>query len=164
MNKNVLNIAKMGIVAGIYILLGFLTMPLNFGPLQFRLPETANAMSVFNKRYILSLCVGCFGVNMFTSLNTLDLVIGTLNTLVIAGVSYWISRYIKNYWAKLWVVPFVGAFSMFMIAFELNIIAKYPFWITYGSLALSEFITCSIGVIIFGSVEKALPEKYKLSK
>ncbi|APT18997.1 hypothetical protein FC62_GL000430 [Amylolactobacillus amylotrophicus DSM 20534] len=165
MKEKTLELTKMGLVAALYVALGLLFLPLSFGPLQFRFAEMTNAIAVFNKRYVWSVTIGCFIVNMFSSLAAVDLIVGTANTLVITGGSYLISRLIKNYWARLAVVPVVGALSMFMIALELKYIAGAPFWITYAGLMLTEFVMCAAGAIIFGLIErsKSIPTKYKFS-
>lgn len=163
-SENTLELAKMGLVAALYVVLGLLFLPLSFGPLQFRFAEIVNPIAVFNKRYVWSVTIGCLIVNIFSG-NVIDMVVGTANTLVITGGSYLLSRMVKNYWARLAVVPFVGAISMFMIAFELKFIAAAPFWLTYGQLIISEFVMCTIGVVIFGIIEKnkSIPDKYKFS-
>lgn len=165
MNNRTLELTKMALVAATYVVLGLLLMPLNFGALQFRLAEMVNAISVFNKRYVWAVTIGCFIVNLFSNLVAVDLVFGTLNTLVITGGSYLVSKLIKNYWGKLAVVPVIGALSMFMIALELKLVFGAPFWITYAGLFVTEFITCALGSVVFGLIEKSpnIPAKYKLS-
>ncbi|MGX4644860.1 QueT transporter family protein [Holzapfeliella sp. JNUCC 80] len=155
MNQNVVSLTKTALVTAIYLALGFLFQPVSFGPLQFRVAEITNPIAVFNKRYVWGITIGCFLFNLISSPNALiDMGIGTANTLVMTGVSYLIAKKIKNYWTKLLITPFIGAISMFMIAAELYWFASAPFWITYGTLMVTQFAMMLIGAVIFGIIEE----------
>ena len=50
--SKVANLAKAGVVAGLYVAITLLLAPFSFGAVQLRLSELFNNLSVFNKRYI----------------------------------------------------------------------------------------------------------------
>ena len=58
--SKVANLAKAGVVAGLYVAITLLLAPFSFGAVQLRLSELFNNLSVFNKRYIWAVTLGCF--------------------------------------------------------------------------------------------------------
>ena len=56
--SKVANLAKAGVVAGLYVAITLLLAPFSFGAVQLRLSELFNNLSVFNKRYIWAVTLG----------------------------------------------------------------------------------------------------------
>ena len=79
--KDSRELTRAGLVAGLYIVLTFLTLPYSFGPVQFRLAETLNFTSLYNKRYVYAVTLGVFIVNAY-QYGPVDMVVGTLQTLL----------------------------------------------------------------------------------
>jgi uncharacterized membrane protein len=152
------DIAFSGITAAIYIVLTLFVAPWSFGPVQFRLSETLNALSIFNKRYIFVLTIGVFLANFLASafgfgLGPVDWFWGALQTLLMTTMSYIIAKNIKSLALKLVVPPIITSLMMWMIALELSvwfpqISGSTGFVLSWLYLAISEFIVVSIGSII----------------
>ena len=78
----VANLAKAGVVAGLYVAITLLLAPFSFGAVQLRLSELFNNLSVFNKRYIWAVTLGCAIANLTSPLGVVDVIFGSLGTLV----------------------------------------------------------------------------------
>ena len=87
--KDSRELTRAGLVAGLYIVLTFLTLPYSFGPVQFRLAETLNFTSLYNKRYVYAVTLGVFIVNAY-QYGPVDMVVGTLQTLLFLWLARWI--------------------------------------------------------------------------
>ncbi len=79
-----------GMVAAAYAVLSL--MPgisvLTFGPVQLRLAEALNALALLTPWAIPGLTIGCFLTNLASPMMAVDLVFGTLATLVASLLTY----------------------------------------------------------------------------
>lgn len=158
--KDSRELTRAGLVAGLYIVLTFLTLPYSFGPVQFRLAETLNFTSLYNKRYVYAVTLGVFIVNAY-QYGPVDMVVGTLQTLLFLWLARWIGDLVVAALAKgtsaktqtivrYAVLTLVFSLSMFVIALELLVLgaAEAGFWATYLSLFISEFAMLTLGSVI----------------
>ncbi|UDM32186.1 QueT transporter family protein [Lentilactobacillus laojiaonis] len=161
---SVRDLTKAAVVAALYIAVTMVFAVFSYGPLQFRPSEGLNNLAVFNKRYVIAITLGCFISNMVSSLGAIDMVVGTLETLVALLTINLVTRKMKNLVAKLATSVLIGTFFMFIIAFEIAFVGSTAFWPTFWSAYLttgiSEFVTMSIGAIILYIVNL----KFNLSK
>lgn len=158
--KDSRELTRAGLVAGLYIVLTFLTLPYSFGPVQFRLAETLNFTSLYNKRYVYAVTLGVFIVNAY-QYGPVDMVVGTLQTLLFLWLARWIGDLVVAALAKgtsaktqtivrYAVLTLVFSLSMFVIALGLLVLgaAEAGFWATYLSLFISEFVMLTLGSVI----------------
>ena len=158
--KDSRELTRAGLVAGLYIVLTFLTLPYSFGPVQFRLAETLNFTSLYNKRYVYAVTLGVFIVNAY-QYGPVDMVVGTLQTLLFLWLARWIGDLAVAALAKgtsantqtivrYAVLTLVFSLSMFVIVLELLVLgaAEAGFWATYLSLFISEFVMLTLGSVI----------------
>ncbi|WP_137602425.1 QueT transporter family protein [Paucilactobacillus nenjiangensis] len=153
-------IAKIGIVAALYVAVTMCIAPLSYGAVQLRLAEGFNHLTVFNKRYIAALTVGCAIANITSPLGIVDVIFGALGTLVMTSISYWIAKHIQNPIYKMTVSTVVCTIFSWSVALELNIVSHLPFWPTYLTVASGELISLLVGMVIF----TALSRRIDLSK
>ena len=88
--RNKLNyIIHSALIAAVYVGLTFLSniFGLAYGPIQFRISEVLTILPVFTPAAIPGLTVGCFIAN-FASFNILDIIFGTIATLIAAILTY----------------------------------------------------------------------------
>lgn len=154
------SIAKVGILAALYVVLTVLFAPLSYGAVQIRLSEMFNHMIDFNKRYIWALILGCALANFASSLGPIDLVFGVLGTTLSSLSIYFINKRVKDIRWKFAVSTIVPTFFTFTVALELVIVNKLPFWITWGTVAVGELISCLIGIVLVSALNK----RFDLSK
>lgn len=81
-NSPALKIARIAVVAALYVALSLAISPLTFGALQIRFSEMLVLMCVYNRDYCWSMILGCVIVNCFSPFGVLDVIFGTLGTVL----------------------------------------------------------------------------------
>lgn len=141
------DLVKAGVVAAIYVALT-LVNPLSYGAVQFRISEFLNNLAPFNKRYVWALTIGCVIANLNSPLGVYDVVFGSLGTLVMTGLSYFLAKKVKSVPAKLAITVIICTLMSWSVALELYLLTDAPFWFTYLTVALGEFGACLLGAVI----------------
>ena len=162
MNKNtdLLAFTKMAIVTALYVVITVALGSLGSGAIQFRLSEMFNFLAFYNKRYIISVTLGCAIANMMVY-GPVDAVVGSMSTLVFLSLGVFLfSKYMKDEIfhgllnkAFLYFSIFFSL-SMITIALELHYMAGLPLWTTYVTMALGEFVSLIIGAILIIQLAK----------
>ena len=154
-NKS-MDIAKIGVVAALYVAVTMCISPFSYGAIQLRLSEGFNHLTVFNKRYIAALTIGCAIANITSPLGIVDVIFGALGTLVMTSISYLIAKHITHPIAKMCVSTVVCTLFSWSVALELHIVSHLPFWATYFSVAAGELLSLLIGMVIFGALSRRI--------
>ena len=128
--------------------------PMSFGVVQFRLAEMFNHLAVFNKKYIWAVSIGCLIVNLFSPMGAIDMVFGTLGTIVMATISYLISKRTKSIKLKLLISTIVCTVATWSVALELNLTMNVPFLWTYLTVALGELVSMGVGAFLIYILNK----------
>lgn len=81
-NQQIRTLARAAIIAAIYASLTLLLAPISYGPVQFRLSEGLTILPVLMPEAIPGLFVGCLLANILGGSTILDIVFGSLATLV----------------------------------------------------------------------------------
>lgn len=146
------------IIAALYVALTYLSQMfgLGYGAVQLRLSEMLVCLVVFNKRYIWGVTIGCVLANLSSTLGPIDIIWGSLETLIALTIIYFVSKQLPNLKVKLAAAVIIGTFFMFMIALELMILLKLPFWLTYLTTAAGEFASLTIGAILIYFISKRI--------
>lgn len=92
-NKNTLFITEAAVIAAIYTVLVLIFQLSSFGPVQFRVAELLTVLPYFTPAAIPGVAIGCFLSAVFSGAAVLDMVFGTLATLIAAILSYGLRRY-----------------------------------------------------------------------
>ena len=95
-NKSVYFMTYAAAVAAIYIVLTMVFQPISFGPVQFRVSEALCILPFFTPAAVPGLFVGCLLSNLFCGAAALDVIFGSLATLIGAVGSYLLRH---NRWA-----------------------------------------------------------------
>lgn len=144
-------IARIGASAAVYIVATILCAPLAYEAVQFRVSEMLMLLCWYEKDYILAMTVGCLTANLFSSLAMLDVLFGTMATLIAVVLMYLLRKRVGLFTASLF--PVIS--NALIIGLEIKIVAGDPFWINAGFVALGEFVCVSIlGVTVFKLLEK----------
>ncbi|MFS0779458.1 QueT transporter family protein [Neobacillus sp. 3P2-tot-E-2] len=143
------------ILAALYIAVSGLIAPFGFTNIQFRVSEMFNHLVVFNKKYIFGIIVGVFLSNLFFSpMVAYDLVFGVGQSLLALSITIVSARFIKGIWARMIVNTVVFTFTMFLIAWELNLAFELPFLFTWLTVAIGEFVVMAVGMPIIYYINK----------
>lgn len=92
-NKAVYFMVYGAAIAAIYVVLTMMFAPIAFGPVQFRISEALCILPFFTPAAIPGLFLGCLLSNLLCGAATLDVIFGSLATLVGAAGSYALRRH-----------------------------------------------------------------------
>ena len=131
--KNTYFLAYGAAIAAIYVALTMAFQPISFGPVQFRISEALCILPFFTPAAIPGLFVGCFLSNLFCGAAGLDIVFGSLATLIGAVGSYYLGK--KNKWLVC-VPPILSN----------TIIVPWVLRYAYGSTDLIPYAMLTVGI------------------
>lgn len=113
-NKKASYLTLAAMIAALYVVLTYLSNAFGLanGAIQFRLSEALTILPFFTPAAIPGLAIGCFLSNLLTGCAALDIVFGTLATLLGAVGSYYLRRFkfavtIPPVLANMVIVPWV---------------------------------------------------------
>ena len=87
-NKSTIFLAEAAAIGAIYVVLTLLFAPLSYGEVQIRFSEALTILPYFTPAAIPGVFVGCFLSNLLCGAAGLDIVFGSLATLIGAVGSY----------------------------------------------------------------------------
>lgn len=156
MNMKTKYVVQAGIIAALYVVLCQVLGWWSFGPIQFRLAEALTILPFFTPAAIPGLFVGCLLANIIGGGVILDIVVGSLTTLVAAVLSYKLRK-------MKWVVPVppivLNALVIpFVLRFGYGVPDSIPFMM--GTIFIGQFLMAGIvGMILLHAL---LPLKSRL--
>lgn len=147
-NLKLTYLAQSGIIAAVYAALTLLFYPLSFGLSQLRVSEGLCVLPFFTPAAVPGLFVGCIIANVFGGFGLLDIVCGSLATLLSAYCTYKIkNRYLAPLPAVLFNAVIVGA--------ELAYLMNLPFWSTALAVGAGQAVSCYVlGLPLLFALEK----------
>lgn len=91
-NKLTRNLTQGAMIAAIYVVLTVSFAPISYGPIQFRISEALCILPYFTPAAIPGLFIGCLLSNLLGTAALLDVIFGSLATLIGAIGSYALRR------------------------------------------------------------------------
>lgn len=146
-NLTLKNLLVNGLIGATYAALTILIFPLAYGPVQMRISEVMVFLAFYNKKFIPGLTLGCLLANIPSTLGMMDMVFGTLSTLIVTIFMYKIQN---RYLAAL----VGGVVTGLIIGWELSIAFGIPFLINAFYVFVGEVIILVVGAFVFGIIEK----------
>lgn len=95
-NKTIYFVTYGAAIAAVYTVLTMVFAPISFGPVQFRISEILCVLPFFTPAAVPGLFVGCFLSNLLCGAAGLDIVFGSLATLLGAVGSLYLGK--KSKW------------------------------------------------------------------
>lgn len=132
-NKTIYDVAYGAAIAAVYTVLTMVFAPISFGPVQFRISEILCVLPFFTPAAVPGLFAGCFLSNLLCGAAGLDIVFGSLATLIGAAGSYYLGK--KSKW--LVAVPPILANT---------VIIPWVLRFAYGSEDLIPFVMLTVGI------------------
>ena len=157
------NLVLTALIAAAYAVCTIFLAPISFGTLQFRVAEVLTVLPVFTPFAIPGLTIGCFIANMFSPLGIIDMIFGSIATLIAAYLSYK-TRHIlfKNLPILSLCFPVISngiiIGAALSITAQLNVIG---FLLSALSIMLSEALSCYILGIPFYIAIKPIMKNFK---
>jgi len=142
MNARLRFIVTAATIAALYAVITILFIPFSYGPVQLRFSEILTVLPFFTPAAIPGLFVGCILGNILNPFNPIDIVVGSIATLLAACLS--------RIMPKKWLVPLPPVIlNGVFVGTELHFVAGFPLLLTILSVAIGEAIVCYIGGMMF---------------
>ena len=149
MSKKVMFITQAAVIAAIYVVLILLFQPFSFGEIQVRVAEALTVLPFFTPAAIPGVTIGCLIGNLIGG-NVMDMIFGTLATLIGAVVSYAVRK-------NQYLVPLPPILSnALIIPWVLKYAYELPFSIPFLMLTVSigEVLSCGIlGLVLLTALK-----------
>lgn len=147
MNKNRRNIQLLtqgAIIAALYVALTVAFQPISFGAIQFRISEALTIMPLFTPAAVSGLFIGCLLANFLGGAVIIDIICGSLATLIGAVLGYLLRK-------NRWLVPIPTVIANTLII-PLVLIYGYGEPLPYYILALYLLAGETLGCYVLGEI------------
>ena len=146
--KTVRFIVQAGVIAALYAALTLVLAPIGFGQIQFRAAEALTILPIYTPAAIPGLTVGCLlangiGVAMGVNSMPMDILFGTLATLLASMCSYFV-RKVRFREIPLWSFFPPVLWNGLIVGWELWWFLRLPFWISAFFVAAGELAVCAV--------------------
>lgn len=152
-SKRVTFITQAAMIAAIYVVLTLFVSAFNLasGAIQVRISEALTVLPAFTPAAIPGLFIGCLISNLISGCLPLDVIFGSLATLLGA-----VGTYLLHKWK--WAVPIPPILAnTFIVPFVLAYVYHIPGGVPYFMLTIGigEIISCGVlGMIIYNILAK----------
>ena len=133
-------------IASVYAALTLAISPIAYSEIQFRLSEIMVFLAFYNKKYIPGLIIGCIIANLFSPMGLLDVIFGTISTIIVCITMY----VIKNRYLAAIIGDIITGL---IIGGELWYAYQIPYLINALYVAIGELIVLIIGALVFKAIE-----------
>ena len=140
-------VIRLSCVASLYVALTLALSWISYGSIQFRVAEVLVLLCFFRKDYGFALILGCAIANGFSTLGMIDVVFGTLATLIaVIGVMYSKNLIVAS------IFPVIS--NAIIVGLELTYVFNTPLWFNMFSVGVGELVFMAVGVSIFMMINK----------
>lgn len=160
MNKiSAKKIARIAIIAALYAVCTFVFAPISYGAIQFRISECLCVLAFFYFEGVIGLTIGCFIANIFGN-GPLDLVFGTLATLMASYCAFKTAKLIKNELARFFtcaIYPII--FNALIVPFTFLLVTelKELYFISMLQVALGQAVVIlTLGLFLYLAISKRI--------
>ncbi|AVP66102.1 QueT transporter family protein [Clostridium sporogenes] len=153
-NKKISKLVFSAVIAAIYTVLTLLLAPISYGQIQVRVSESLTLLPFLSSYSIWGVFLGCIISNLIGGNGIIDVVFGSLATLIAAILTYYIGK--SNLKFKKYLAPLPPIIiNAVVIGFILNYTLKLPLLLSIIWIGLGEAISCYVlGLILISIIEK----------
>lgn len=150
-SKKLVFICQAAVIAALYVVLTYVFSAFASGVIQVRVSEALTILPAFTPAAIPGLIIGCLLSNTLTGCVLLDIIFGSVATLIGALGSYALRRHT-------WLVPIPPIVSNmiivpFVLRYAYGATDAFPFMI--ATVGAGEIISCYLlGMILYGALKK----------
>ncbi len=139
---------RAAMIGAIYTVLTLLFAPISYGMIQVRVSEMLMVLPYFTGAAVPGLFVGCVIANIFGGHGILDIVFGSLATLISA---YLVTR-IKNRY----LVPLPPVIiNAIIVGMVLHLVLGFPYYLTAAWVGVGQIVACyGLGLPLLLFLEK----------
>ena len=126
---------RAAMIGAIYALLTVIFAPISYGMIQVRISEMLMVLPFFTAAARPGLFVGCFIANIFGGQGILDIVFGSLATLLAA--------YLVSITSNKYLVPLPPVIiNAIIVGWVLHVVLGFPFYLTALWVGLGQLLAC----------------------
>lgn len=150
-SKKLVFICQAAVIAALYVVLTYVFSAFASGVIQVRVSEALTILPAFTPAAIPGLVIGCLLSNTLTGCVLLDIIFGSVATLIGALGSYVLRRHT-------WLVPIPPIVSNmiivpFVLRYAYGATDAFPFMI--ATVGAGEIISCYLlGMLLYGALKK----------
>lgn len=149
--SKVLFTVQAAMIAAIYVVLTYVFQPFGFSNVQVRIAESLTILPYFTPAAIPGLFIGCLLGNLLGGACLLDIILGSLTTLVAAAISYALRK--KKYLVAL--PPIIGNMVIVPWVLRIGYGMTLPIPVMMVTVGIGEVISCGIlGMLLLGTLAK----------
>lgn len=141
--------ARAAVIAALYAAVTLLLAPISYGQVQLRISEALTILPVLTGAAVPGLFLGCLIANLLGGASALDVIFGSLATLMAALCT----RSLRKT-PPLAALPPV-LFNAFIVGGVLSYTLNLPYWATAGYVALGQVgACCCLGLLLLWALKK----------
>ncbi len=161
-DKRIRYLTQGAVIAAIYVVLCQIFAPISFRDVQVRIAEGLTILPYFTPAAIPGLFIGCLLGNLLGGAIPVDVIFGSLATLIGAlgtwAIGNWIRRHQRSNASKYWlpIPPIVANTVIIPLILYYGYGINIPIPIQMATVGLGEVLSCGvIGMIFQFALEKA---------
>lgn len=144
-NKRIRYISTAGLIAALYMLLILPFFAISFGVVQIRFAEALTVLPYLTPAAIPGLYIGCLLANIIGGMGWLDIVFGSLVTLIAALVTRFIRNKLGDTTLAIALAPLPPVLlNAFGISLYLTPIWGVDYWVGVLRIGLGQFVACYV--------------------
>lgn len=154
-NNKILYISQAAMIAALYVVLTYIAnaFSLASGPVQIRLSEALTILPWFTPAAIPGLAIGCLLANWLTGCVMLDIIFGTLATLIGAVLTYVLRRTKMRWLAPIPPIVSNTVIVPWVLRFAYGLTDAIPYLMT--TVGIGELLSCGVlGMILLISLNR----------
>ena len=151
-------LARAGVIACVYAVTTMCLPFMSYGSVQLRVSEALTILPLLIPESVVGLFVGCLIANLLGN-GIIDIVFGSLATLVAGVCTYLIGKYVKNTFLKVAIGGFFPVIiNAIVVPFTYLLITELPYlyWINFLTVFIGQFLA----VYVFGTILYLAIKKY----
>lgn len=158
-NPNIMSLVTAAMIAALYVVLSFAinAFGLASGAIQVRVSEALTILPYFTPAAIPGLTIGCLLFNLLSGAAILDIIFGTIATLLGAVCSYFIGKMAKKVKQLKFLVPIPPILSnAFIVPWVLKTAYSLTdaYWYLFATVGIGEVISCGVlGMILLFALQ-----------
>ncbi len=140
MRNKTLFITQAALIAAIYVVLVYIFKPISFSYIQVRIAEALTILPYFTPAAIPGVSIGCLLANLLTGADILDILFGTLATLLGAVGSYLVRK--KKFLVPLPPIIANSIIIPWILRYAYGLPLSIPFMML--TVGIGEVISCGV--------------------
>lgn len=157
MNLTTRRLVRGALIAALYVVLCMAFFAISFGDVQFRISEALTVLPLLMPEAVPGLVVGCLLSNLLGGYSVMDVVFGTLATLLASACTYFMRK--LPAWIAVLPVVLINAFVVGYFVLHLGV--GLPFRASALSVGLGQAaVVYALGLPLYYALKKYLPEKF----